>query len=234
MVTAKNYDELCVLAVEKVIDTAMKAVKDRGCCRIALSGGETPKGVYALMASRAYKPRIDWSKTQFFLVDERWVPQESPRSNYGMMIAAGLPAETLRPVRTDAPTIAAAVQFYQQEIINEFHLSKGHYPKFDLMLLGVGEDGHTASLFAGHPVLKDNENFVAAVNYAGVPEERITMTLPVLNHAQSIVFLVSGSKKAAVFKDIFEGRARHLPAALVHASKETWWLVDQAAASPLQ
>lgn len=231
MVTAKNYDDLCVRAVEKIIDVSAKAVNDRRLCRIALSGGETPKGVYSLLASLRYRNQLDWSRIHSFLVDERWVPQESPRSNYGMMLACGLPAATLHPIKTNISDAAESALLYQQELAKEFQLEKGRFPEFDLILLGMGEDGHTASLFPNHPVLKVKENLVAVVENDGVPESRITLTLPVLNHARSILFLVSGHKKAATLKDIFEGRGKTLPAAQVHAQNETCWLVDQTATS---
>jgi 6-phosphogluconolactonase len=235
MVTAKNYEDLCALAVTKILEISRQAIKERGRCRIALSGGATPRGVYMLMASPAYRDQFDWKNIQFFLSDERWVPLDSPRSNYHMMATSGIPVECLHPFKMDATDAREGALVYEQQMLDEFALTVCQWPRFDLILLGLGEDGHTASLFPNNEALKEQNHLTAVANAAGVPEKRVTMTLPVINHAAVVLFLVSGQNKAAILKKVFEDPdGKSLPAGKVRLIRgEEWWLTDQTAVSLL-
>jgi 6-phosphogluconolactonase len=223
---------VCGLAAGKIAEICAAAVKARGVCRVALSGGSTPQGVYQLMAGE-YRGRFAWEKTDFFLGDERFVPQTSRGSNAKMIADSGLPLSRFYPVNTDAPDAKTAAALYEKDLLKQFGLKAGEIPRFDLILLGLGEDGHTASLFPGSPVLQEKRRLVMPVEKGDRPEERITFTFPVLNAARTVVFLVSGRSKAAILKKILAKKeGRPLPAGLVNPSDgEVWWLIDQDSAS---
>jgi 6-phosphogluconolactonase len=234
MVMAKDYKELCVLAAEKIVEICAAAVQARGTCRVALAGGNTPQGVYALMAGK-YREYFRWESIEFFLGDERFVPASSDRSNAKMIADSGLPLANFHPVDTDAPDAETAASLYEQEVVKEFALKAGERPRFDLVLLGLGEDGHTASLFPDNPVLQEKNRLIAPVEKGNRTEERITLTLPVINAARTVLFLVSGPSKAAVLKTILEKKGgRPYPAGQVNPSDgEVWWLTDQDSAALL-
>jgi len=198
---------------------ARRSIEERGVFTVALSGGHTPVGFYCHLSRREDLP---WDRTEIFQVDERFVPASSDESNARMIrssILEGAPvhAERVHLIDTDRPTAAAAAADYEALLRSFFPPGterQGRAP-FDLILLGIGEDGHTASLFPGSPELKEKDRLVTAVCPEGVPRERITLTLPVLNSARNVFFLATGKKKAEVIAAIRDGKTPALPAALV-------------------
>ena len=238
IVVAKNYDELCSVAVQKILSLSLEAIKERGVCTMALSGGSTPQGVYSLMADGNYSGKFEWNKIHFFLGDERYVPLHDSRSNYKMIadafsVNAKIPLSHVHSVKTNTSDIRLSAEMYEQELLSFFRLKSNALPQFDIMLLGIGEDGHTASLFPGHSAIDETKRLVAPVEAAGIPEKRITLTLPVINNSRTIIFWVSGSGKAPMVKKIL---AEHvpLPAGRVHPHHGALlWYMDESAAGSL-
>jgi 6-phosphogluconolactonase len=191
-----------------------------------------------MLASVEFCARVPWAQTHFFWGDERSVPPDHLDSNYrlvfeNLLSKVPVPKENIHRIETELePEIAAAK--YEREIRAFFRLAGGDLPRFDLILLGLGDDGHTASLFPGSAALKESRRLAVAVYVEKLKSYRITLTLPVLNHAANIFFLVSGEGKAAVLRDVFGGSAgsRDLPAREIALSDgRLVWFVDEAAAS---
>lgn len=203
----------------KWTEMAGEAVARRGFFAAALSGGGTPVGFYRKLARLSGKYGPVWKKTHIFMVDERMVPQDSKDSNFGMinetlLSGSPVPRENIHPIRTDElPEICA--ERYAFELSGFFRLQKGEAPVFDLVLLGLGEDGHTASLFPGAGALKEKERLAAAV-HDEQRHDRVTLTYPVLNSARNVIFLVTGEKKAAVLERVIEKNDPALPASAVN------------------
>jgi 6-phosphogluconolactonase len=205
---------------------------------VALSGGETPRGFLAALAAEPYRARFPWDRVHFFQVDERWVPPDDPRSNQRMLrerlVAQGpVPEENFHPVDTSARDAAAGAVRYEQALRRAFPDPPGGFPRFDAVLLGLGEDGHTASLFPGSPALEEETAWVAAAEGGSPPVTRVTLTLPVLNAASHVIFLVSGKGKARALRDVVLGRARErYPAARVRPRRgKVTFLADASAAT---
>lgn len=202
--------------------------------RVSLSGGSTPKALFSLLASDAFIGRFPWSRVFWYWGDERFVPYDHPESNYRMtretMLAkAPVPPENIHPVPADGTPEAAALR-YEQTLRAAYGAERldPTRPLFDITLLGLGPDGHTASLLPGEPVLEERTRWVAAVSH-GRPEVRITMTYPVIESSRQVAFLVSGKEKAAIFGAIRAGGS-DVPAARVNPVGDLVWFVDQAAA----
>lgn len=238
-----NADALYRIAAAEVLSSAEAAVRESGSFTIVLSGGSTPKGLYALLADDAsWRARVPWEKTHFFWGDERHVPPDHPDSNYRMAQEAMLskvpvPAANIHRIKSEYPSAEQAAQEYEQTLRAFFHLTGGQYPCFDLVFLGLGPDAHTASLFPGAQALHEHQRLVVATWVGKFYTERITLTAPVLNNAKRIVFLVSGEEKALPLKAVLEGRVEpsQLPAQLIQPRHgRLLWLVDQAAARLLQ
>ena len=252
---APDAAALMRLAAEEVVRRAGSAVTARGRFTIALAGGSTPKGLYALLADPAqpFRARTPWQQTHVFFGDERHVPPDHPDSNYGMARATLLAKVPLAPERvhrvlaeeTDA---AAAALEYEHELrlvsgtgpagtgpaVAPRGLERGELPRLDLVLLGLGNDGHTASLFPGTTALEERTHLVVANWVERLRTHRITLTLPVLDAARVVVFLVAGSEKAARVADVLEGSGAALPAGRVRPGGELIWLLDSAAAAALR
>jgi 6-phosphogluconolactonase len=232
--------ELSEVAAEEVVRCAKAAVTERGRFTIALSGGSSPKSLFNLLATNA-RTVLPWDRTFFFWGDERHVPPTDAESNYRMAedtmlskipVAAGnvfrMPAEN--------PDAAAAADAYEQTLRKFFQLKPGEVPAFDLILLGMGPDGHTASLFPNSPGLEEKSRLVIANWVDKLKTSRLTLTLPVLNAARCVVFLVSGTDKAAVLRTVLEEDAppEQYPSKLIKpGSGKLIWLLDRAAASEL-
>jgi 6-phosphogluconolactonase len=232
--------ELFAAAAEEVVRTASEAVAQRGRFTIALSGGSTPKSLFNLLATNA-RTALPWDRMFFFWGDERHVPPNDPDSNYRMAeetmlskipVAAG----NVFRIAAENPDAAAAAEAYEQTLRKFFALEPGRFPRFDIILLGMGPDGHTASLFPGTAALQEKSRLVVANWVDKLKTSRITLTLPVLNAARSVAFLVSGTDKAAVLRAVLEENvpAEQYPSKLVRPSDgKLIWLVDRAAASEL-
>lgn len=194
---------------------------------VALSGGSTPKVLYQLLADQ-FQTQLPWPRIQFFWSDERHVPPDHPDSNYRMAHEALLsrvpvPASNVHRVRSENPSAQEAADEYEKVMV----------PHLDLILLGLGTDGHTASIFPGSEVLHETKRLVAAPWVEKLNTYRITMTLPLLNNGASILFLVSGAEKAQIVKEVLEGPKKY-PAQFVQPTNgELIWMLDKEAASQL-
>ncbi len=231
-----NLDALYREAADEFIAAAKKAITASGRFCVALSGGNTPRGVYSLLASE--RDSLPWNKIFVFFGDERCVPPDHPDSNFRMANEAllsrvAIPKENVFRVEAElAPEVAA--QKYEDKVREFFLLAAGEFPRFDLIFLGMGDDGHTASLFPGSAALNERSRLVVANWVERFKTYRITFTFPVLNNAEEAAFLVEGSGKAPVIGDIFHSGAAHkYPAGRVQPqSGRLVWLVDQEAAGP--
>jgi 6-phosphogluconolactonase len=238
--TLNTPQELFEAAAELVASAASEAVAERGRFTIALSGGSTPKSLYTLLATNA-RTSLPWDRMFFFFGDERHVPPTDPESNYRMADEAMLSKVPVAPsnvfrVPAENPDARAAAEAYEQTLRKFFALEAGQFPAFDLILLGMGPDGHTASLFPGTEGLNEKSKLLVANWVEKLKTHRITLTLPVLNGAQCVAFLVSGTDKAPVLKSVLEGNSpgEQYPAKLVRpAQGKLIWLLDRAAASGL-
>jgi 6-phosphogluconolactonase len=230
-----DLNELSLRAAEVAVRTISDCVRDTGRCSFVLSGGATPRILYGVFAS-TFRRRVPWKHVHVFWGDERYVPQHDSNSNYRMARETLLdhvpcPAVNIHSMPTHFRSADDAARDYERTLRNYFGSKSPH---FDLVLLGLGEEGHTASLFPGSPALGERTRWVVAVNTPVDPPLRLTLTLPVLTQAATTYFLVAGSKKAEVLKQVLTGipDPNTYPAAGVRSTEGTliWW-VDQAAAA---
>ena len=232
--------ELFSAAAEEVVKATNEAVAARGRFTIALSGGSTPKSLYNLLATNA-RTVLPWDKMFFFWGDERHVAPTDAESNYRMTDEAMLSKVPVPPgnvfrIPAENPDADAVATEYEKTLRKFFKLEPGAFPHFDLILLGLGPDGHTASLFPGTAALKEKSRLVVANWVEKLNTHRLSLTFPVLNAARCVAFLVSGTDKASVLKTVLEEDApgEQYPAKLVRPSDGNLvWLLDRAAASNL-
>lgn len=216
---------------------ADKAVSDRGRFTAALSGGDTPKQLYALLAEKPYCDQIAWERVHLFWVDERCVPPEHVDSNFRLahellFSRIAIPAKNVHRIRGERGAERAAAA-YEQDLKTFF--GQDGYPAMDLVILGIGEDGHTASLFPGSPQVSEHDRLAVPVFPGTQKEDRVTLTLSVLNHSKQVLLIASGKTKQSVIRSILsDGNPDGLPAGLVHPATGTCtWFLDQDAASQL-
>jgi len=229
-------------AAEFVLEVGEEAVRTNGRFLIALSGGTTPETLYRALTSPAFAGRFDWSMTTFFFSDERCVPPDDPRSNYALaknVLFTPLnimPSQVYRMAGESSDPQAAAFE-YEPQLRLATKTSLSAQPSLDLVLLGLGEDGHTASLFPGASILRDRQRVIAATQSPKDPPNRMTMTLAAINRASVILFLVAGARKSGVVRAILDPRTeaeRQLPAARVAPEEgRLIWFLDRAAAAEL-
>lgn len=227
---------------QKFVEIAAAAVKEKGMFRVALSGGSTPKALHGLLVNDpALRSQVPWDKVHLFFGDERHVKPDDPQSNYRMAVETLISKSPLKPeqvsrIKAELPEAADAANKYEQEIRAQFQLSDGQFPRFDLVLLGMGSEGHTASLFPGTKALHENRR-IAVHNWVGkVLMDRITLTAPAINNAAHILFMVAGADKAPALTAVLERfyEPEQLPAQLIQPVSGTLlWLVDTAAGSML-
>ncbi len=207
---------------------------------VALSGGSTPKLLFELLASPGFQGRVRWSNLQLFQVDERCVPPDDAESNYRMIRQAllesvPLPAGNFHRMAAERPDREQAAREYAEELGRVLRTSPGEWPRLDLVILGMGPDGHTASLFPGSPALDERTAWVTPNFAARLNSHRLTLTLPVLNAAAQVIFLVAGADKAETLRQVLEGPAGQFPAQLIQpASGRLTWFVDESAARLLK
>jgi len=238
--TLTTPQELFAAAAEEVVRAAEGAVAERGRFSIALSGGSTPKNLFNLLATNA-RTALPWDRMFFFWGDERHVPPTDPESNYRMADEALLskvpvPAGNVFRIPAENSDAAAAAEAYEKTLQKFFALAPGQFPVFDLILLGMGPDGHTASLFPNTAGLQEKSRLVIANWVEKFKTNRITLTLPVLNAARCVTFLVSGTDKAPALHAVLETDApgEQYPSKLVRPTDgKLIWLIDRAAASEL-
>ena len=225
-----------------VLEVGNEAVRANGRFLMALSGGTTPETLYRALASPAFADRFDWSRAIFFFGDERCVPLNDPRSNYVLADKALFTPLNITPSQVyrmagESSDPELATSEYEQQLRLATKTVPSAQPSLDLILLGLGEDGHTASLFPGTSILRDHHRVVAATQSPKDPPNRLTMTLAAINRASVIMFLVAGASKAGVVRAILDPKTdaeRQLPASLVKPEQgRLIWFLDRAAAAEL-
>ena len=229
-------EQLAVAAAELFAEIAVDSIHERGRFRVALSGGSTPRRVYELLATSTFRNRIDWSHVDIFWGDERYVSAEDRDSNYRMTAEALLchvpiPGANIHRVPTEVSPPAAAASAYENTIRQSFSRTSS-VPQFDLVYLGLGANGHTASLFPHSPALKEASRLVLADFVAEMNSWRISMSAPLLNRGRTVAFLIEGEQKAQVLREVLLGPLdrERLPAQIIVPEGKLLWLVDQAAA----
>jgi 6-phosphogluconolactonase len=229
-------------AAAEFVEAAREAVRAKGSFSVALAGGSTPKALYGLLVSNPLlQTMVPWSKIQFFFGDERHVPPDDAESNFRMATEAMLGKAPIDPkqvhrIKGENPNAAEAAQEYEQDLRASFGLKADELPSLDLVLLGMGPEGHTASLFPGTKALKEERRLVVS-NWVGkLFTDRITLTPPVLNNAALVIFMAHGAEKAPALKAVLEGpyEPDQLPAQIIRPENgKALWLVDPTAASML-
>jgi 6-phosphogluconolactonase len=221
-------------ALELLLEKLHTAIAERGTFTLALSGGSTPKPLYEALAQQD----LPWEKVHVFWGDERYVPPNHPDSNEGMARAAWLnhvpiPATNIHPMPTDEADPSVAAQKHEQELRQFFQVQPGAFPALDVILLGMGDDGHTASLFPHTAALQVRDRLITVGNKDGQP--RITFTVPLINQARGVMFVVAGASKQPALAQIFAPVADEMtyPARLIQPAGELWWLLDRAAGENL-
>jgi 6-phosphogluconolactonase len=234
LVSVADRDALAMAAADRLL---ARIDANKGRIAICLTGGSSPKQLYALLATDRYRTRIPWDRVHWFIGDERFVPPTDPRNN--MAMARGLfldrlaPAANIHPIPTDTAGPDDSAARYA-EVLKSFHGAErldDARPLFDLVLMGVGPDGHTASIFPGYPALDETERWVVGVPKANVEPfvPRVTLTLPALASCREMLFEVAGADKRAILTRVLGGE--NLPASRARSNGETVFLVDKAALS---
>ena len=232
----KTANDLFEAAAAEFAAQASATVRANGRFTVALSGGSTPRTLYSLLAT---KPGIPWDKIFIFWGDERHVAPDQPESNYRMANEALLSKVPVHPenifrIHAEEKDAATAALQYEQTLKDFFHLSPGEFPRFDLIFLGVGPDGHTASLFPGTAALNETKRLVVSNWVPKFNTDRITFTFPVLNAAASVIFLLSGADKAVTLQEVLENKSSDLPSQKVRPRDgKLIWMVDEPAARTL-
>lgn len=221
-------------SLELTLDKIQAAIHERGLCTIALSGGSTPKPLYEAIAAQ----HLPWDKIHLFWGDERYVPADHPDSNQLMARRAWLdrvdiPDANIHPVPTEEILPADAARKHEEHLTEFFQTTRGEFPVLDLILLGMGDDGHTASLFPHTEALKVVDRLITVGNKDGTP--RITFTAPLINKARCVMFVVAGNNKRPALAQVFALIADDFtyPSRLIQPEGELWWLLDQAAGQDL-
>lgn len=210
--------------------------------RVALCGGSTPRALYMELARSGFSQQSDWSRAEFYFGDERYVPPDHPDSNFGMAQETlfgplKITSERIFRMAGEAPDPDRAARQYEELLRSRFGTPPPLWPSFDLILLGLGEDAHTASLFPGTPALDEHTRLVVATTAPGGIRDRLTLTAPAINQARTILFFVSGDKKAGAVRAVLEGQSqeyRRYPAKLIRpVNGRLLWFLDRPAASSL-
>jgi 6-phosphogluconolactonase len=237
-----DAEDLAREAADLFVWAGSQAISGNGRFRVALSGGSTPKALHAVLAGPGFAGQLDWRRAEFYFGDERCVPPEHDESNYGMANATLFQPLRIEPEQVsrmagEASDAAQAAHDYEALLRGRFGCPAPDWPRFDLVLLGMGDDGHTASLFPGTPALEERRRLVVANRSPrGVPN-RLTLTAGLINHAHMVLFLVAGASKAAVARTVLEGQnvdPARFPARLIRPEEgRLLWFLDQAAAGDL-
>lgn len=238
-----DKERLMTAAADLFIIVATEAIAEQGMAQIALTGGSTPRAFYQLLATPEYAARVDWAHVAIWFGDERCVPADHPESNFRMAHEALLahvpiPAEQIHRMPGELPPDEAATR-YEADLRTGFNLAPGELPRFDLIWLGMGNDGHTASLFPGTAALEVTDRLCVANHIPQLQTDRLTLTFPVLNAAARVAFLVAGEEKAPMVARVLEDRRAPgeplLPVQRVRpTSGQLLWLLDIDAAGQLQ
>ena len=235
----ENAAELYHAAARFIVEAMKSAVRESRKGTLLLSGGTTPEAVYSIIASEPFRSALDWNTIHMFWGDERCVPPTHEDSNYrttynAMLKHLPIPGENVHRIFGELPPGHAA-ELYEVEMRDYFSLQYGQHPRFDVTLLGLGEDGHTASLFPKTAALDERTRLVAGIFVPTLNAHRVSVTFPVLNNSDVVLFLVSGAHKAAILREVLEGTPDRYPAQRVQpASEKLHWFVDSGAASLLR
>lgn len=238
---AADSESLARQAVELFCTYARKAIDSKGVFRVAVSGGNTPRHFFELLGEEPAAVSLDWSRIHLFWVDERYVSQQSLRSNYKLaadtfLTKVGIAPDNIHRVRTEYADFSEAARQYEHEIRDVFGVEPGQIPTFDLIVLGMGADGHTGSLFPNSYATFDTNDLACVVYVLDEKLNRITLTHPVLCAADEIVVLVSGAEKAAILNEVLSSEpdeVKYPIHVLWHALDRVIWLVDREAAEQL-
>lgn len=241
IVKLNNAELVAEEAARRWAQIAQEAVSERGAFRIMLSGGNTPRLLYQLMAQDPWRDQAPWEQTYVFWGDERRVPPSHPESDYRMAREALLdhvpiPDDHIFRLKGEGLE-SSIIRDYETKLRRHFQLKQGEWPRFDLALLGLGADGHIASIFPGTRAVSDLSSTVLVYAVPQLGVERVTVTLPVINHARHIIFLVVGAEKSGVLSESLDGPSMPstYPAQAVQPVDGTvTWLVDKAAASQIK
>ena len=235
-----DLEQLSAAVAERWIALSAAAIDARGLFHVALSGGSTPKSLYRLLAETAYRSRIDWSRTRLYFGDERAVPPDHVDSNFRMVretLLAHVPpaADRIVPMTADPASIATDAARYAATLRERIPLDAAGMPVFDLILLGMGPDGHTCSLFPGTPILQELSQPVAAVRVERLRSWRLSLTFPVLDAARQLLFLVAGPDKATMLHRVCRAPQPDAPVPVerIRPRGEVEWHLDRAAAAAL-
>jgi 6-phosphogluconolactonase len=235
----KDSDALSTAAADIFVQAEKHAIETRGRFLVALSGGGTPSGLYQLLANEPYRSEVNWKKIFVFWGDERCVPPDDPGSNYHqanetLLRHVSLPKENILRVKGELQPRQASDAYAQT--LKDFADPGLDWPRFDLVLLGMGEDGHTASLFPGSPVKATSPTLAVTGHYQGRPADRVTLTPLVFNSAREVLFLVTGESKAVTLSQVLSdvSTQEQYPAQRIQPTDgQVIWLVDEAAAADL-
>ncbi len=232
----ENKKALAEAAARDFVERARASIEESGRFAVALAGGSTPKAIYELFATEEYVTALDWNKIHIFFGDERSVPPDDDDSNYRMAdeaLLSHVPVGSVHRMKGELLPDEAAMEY--EEELREFFGTLGGPPEFDLIQLGLGDDGHTASLFPNTPALGVTDRWVAQNPVPKLETVRITLTLPLINAAKAVSFLVAGEGKAEAVKEILEGDAdpQDYPAKLVQPAGDLTWMLDREAAGLL-
>lgn len=235
-------EELSRAAARKFVEIARQKINTGYRFTVALAGGSTPKRLYELLSDEKepYRKAVEWRKINFFLGDERCVPSDSDESNFRManeslLKPLGIPSTNVHRFRSELAAEKAAAD-YERFLRLIFNTPVGNFPQFDLILLGMGADGHTASLFPNTDAFRENDHLVAAPFVEKLGTFRLTLTPKVINHAENIIFQVAGEDKASTLREVLEGKelTEKFPAKIVnHSSGKVFWFLDESAAQSL-
>ncbi|CAN5248120.1 6-phosphogluconolactonase [soil metagenome] len=233
-----NIEELNRFASEKFIEIGNEVIEKYGRFTVVLAGGSTPKSLYQLLASDRFKDKIEWSKVFFFFGDERNVLPDNAESNFRManenlFEPLQIPSENIFRWQTKIPNIRKIAQDYEEKIVKFFKLRENEIPKFDLIFLGMGDDGHTASLFPFTKALHETEKLAVENWVKKFNNWRFTLTLLTINNAENVIFLVSDASKSKILRDVLEGESEHdkFPSQIIKPKKgNLYWLIDEKAA----
>jgi 6-phosphogluconolactonase len=234
----KSREGLAKFAAEQVAQILSRAIKERKSASLVLSGGETPRRVYQILGSSSFGSPVEWDRVQFYFGDERMVPPDHPDSNYGMARRElfehlPIPADNIHRIPGELTPEKAALEY-----ANDLHtMYSGEIPRFDCVMLGIGEDGHTASLFAGTDALNERKRSAVALFVPRLRTWRVSLTFPVINNAREIVFLAEGEKKASIVQKVIESAAPSpdIPATMVRPLDGVLhWMLDSEGAAHLR
>jgi 6-phosphogluconolactonase len=237
MMVCADSDAVARLAARYFVEWAWQAIAENSRFCVALSGGKTPAALYKMLATQDFRTQVDWPRVRIFWGDERPVPPESPESNYGLarrelLVRVPVPGGNVHRMEAERPNIGKSAQDYEDLLRQHLPTDARGFPRFDLILLGLGTDGHIASLFPGQRGMRDTSRWVSTPMVPKIGSRRMTLTLPVLNAAHRALFLITGEEKAGPLYAMLAGMANPpLPAQLVTLPDgQRTILCDEAAA----